>query len=110
MRRECLRFFAENLHEFSIIAGIWIFPPSSVGTIFVIVPAPSPNVSSQFVLDMEGYEGIPRSPDVKQFASIGPSPAIQYSFRVLGSRQRSQEYTLRNIFLAVAAAAPCSPG
>jgi len=38
-----------------------------------------------------------------------PSPAVQYSLRVLASRQRLHEYTLGNLFLAVAAAAPCSP-
>jgi hypothetical protein len=89
------------------IAGIC--PPLSGGTIFVVVPAPSPNVSSQFVLDMERYEGISRSPDLERFAKIGPSPAVQYSLRISACRQRLPEYTLRNLFLTVAATAPCSP-
>jgi len=38
-----------------------------------------------------------------------PSPAVQYSLRVSACRQRLHEYTLGNLFLAVAAAAPCSP-
>jgi hypothetical protein len=46
------------------------------------VPAPSANISSQFILDMERYEVISRSPDLKWFATIGPSPAVQYSLRV----------------------------
>ena len=96
-----------NLHEISVYR--WISHPSSLGTIFVVVLAPSANVGSQFVLDTERYEGISRSPDLKRFATIGPSPAVRYSLRVSASRQRLHKYTLGNLFLAVAAAAPCSP-
>ena len=80
MRRECLRLFVESLHEFSVYARIC--PPSSVGTKVVVVPAPSANNSSQFGLDMEQYEGISRSPDLKRVATIVPNPAVQYSLRV----------------------------
>jgi hypothetical protein len=38
-----------------------------------------------------------------------PSPGIQYSLRVSACRQLLHEYTLGNLFLAIAAAAPCSP-
>jgi len=58
---------------------------------------------------MERYEGISRSPDSKRLATIGPSPAVQYSLRVSACRQRVHKYTPGNLFLAVAAAAPCSP-
>jgi len=37
------------------------------------------------------------------------SPAVRYYLLVSASRQRLHEYTLGNLFLAVAAAAPCSP-
>jgi hypothetical protein len=37
-----------------------------------------------------------------------PSPAVQYSLHVLVCRQCLHEYTLGNLVLAVAAAAPCS--
>jgi hypothetical protein len=38
-----------------------------------------------------------------------PSPAVQYSLHVSACRQRLHEYTLGNLFLAIAAAARCSP-
>jgi len=38
-----------------------------------------------------------------------PRTAVQYSLRVSACRQRLHEYTLGNVFLTVAAAAPCSP-
>jgi len=38
-----------------------------------------------------------------------PSPAVQHFLRVSPCRQRLHEYTLRNLFLAIVAAAPCSP-
>jgi len=38
-----------------------------------------------------------------------PSSAFQYSLRVSECRQRLHEYTIGNLFLAVAAAASCSP-
>jgi len=57
MWRECLRLgFAENFHEISISRRIC--PLSSVGTIFVVVPPPSANVSSQFIIDMEQSRNI----------------------------------------------------
>jgi len=40
------------------------------------MPAPSANVSSQFVIDIERYEGISRRQDLKWFSSIGPSPTV----------------------------------
>jgi len=91
----------------SYIAGIC--PPSSARTIIVVVPAQSPNNSSQFVLEMKRYEGIPKSPDSKPLSIIGSSPGIQYSFHVSACRQHLHAYTLGNLLLAVAAAAPCLP-
>jgi len=38
-----------------------------------------------------------------------PSPAVQYSLRVSECRQSLHQYTVENLFLAVTAAAPCSP-
>ena len=58
---------------------------------------------------MAQHEEISRSPDIKRFSSIGPSPTVQYSFRVSVCRRRVHRYTLGNLFLAVAATAPCSP-
>jgi len=71
--------------------------------------APSANISSQFVLDMERYAGMTRSPDLQRFASIGPSHTVLYSLRVLASRQHLHDYTLGGLCLAAAAAAHCSP-
>jgi len=51
------------------IAVIRISATSSVGTIFVAVPAPSANISSQFIMDTDRCEGISRSLDMKQFVS-----------------------------------------
>jgi len=38
-----------------------------------------------------------------------PKPAVQYTLRVSACRQRLHEYTLGNLFVVLAAAAPCSP-
>jgi hypothetical protein len=41
--------------------------PSSISTIIVIVPAPSANISCQFIPDMEQQGGLSRNPDSKGF-------------------------------------------
>jgi len=58
-----------------------------------VVPAPSANISSQFIICMEQYEGISRSQDLKRFASIGPRPAVSYSLHV--SECRLQSFKVR---------------
>jgi len=83
--------------------------PSSVGTIIIIVLAPSAHVTDQFIIDMERYGGISSSPDSKWFATIAPSPAVQFIVHVSASRHHLHEHTLGNHFLTVASAAPFSP-
>ena len=108
MRRECLRLGLLTTSTTSpCIAGIC--PPSSVGTIFVVVPAPSANVSSQFVLDMERYEGISRSPDLKRFATIGPSPAVQTPFVSRRAGSSHSRFPPGHSSAATPTAAPCLP-
>ena len=84
-------------------------PPSSVGFICIAVPAPSTNVGSQFILDIERYEGISSTPDLKLFASIMPSPTVPYSIHVSMRRQCLHQYTLGCLFQAAATATPILP-
>lgn len=49
--------------------------PSSISTIIVIVPAPSANISCQFIPDMEQQGGLSRNPDSKGFPQSSYAPA-----------------------------------
>jgi hypothetical protein len=64
-----------------------ISPPSSVDTIFVVMPAPSANMSSQFVQALEWFKESSRNPDLQLFASIETGPTIQYTLSALVSWQ-----------------------
>jgi len=111
MRRECPCLgFAENLHEISV--HCWISPPSSVGTIFVVVPAPSANVSSQFVIYIYGAvrRNIQESgfKTVRPWMSQAPPSSTPFVSRRAGS-SHSRSALLVHSSAATTAAAPCSP-
>jgi hypothetical protein len=91
------------------IGWIIISPLSSVGTIFVVVPTLSAKVSPQFYLDMERYEGISSSPDVKWFTNAtAKSCWLVLPLCVSEPTTLTRVYILRCLVLAIAAAALCS--
>ena len=111
MRRECRRLgLAENLHKMSV--HHWISPPPSVGTIFVVVPAPSGHFSSQFVIYISGAvrrntreSGFKRFRPCKSQAPPSGTPFV--SWRAGSSHSRSALSV--HASAATTAAAPCSP-
>jgi len=98
-----------NLHEVSVYR--WISPPSSVGTIFVVVPAPSANVSSQFIIDIYGAvrRNIqePGFKTVRPWKSQAPPSSTPFVSRRAGSSH--SRFPCGRSSAATTAAAPCSP-
>jgi len=82
---------------------------SSVCTMFVIVLAPSGNISSQFVIDMEHQELIFSSPEKNSLLQSGQAPLSSVSFHLSGSRQWFIKYTLWNLFLKMQLLLPAHP-
>lgn len=64
-------------------------PLLSIDTIFVVIPAPSANISFQFVQAMEWFKELYWTPDLQLFASMGTGPTVQYTLSALASWQQS---------------------
>jgi len=99
-----------NLHKISVYCRI--SPPSSVCTIFVVVPAASANVNCQFVIYI--YGAVRRYIQVSGFKTIRPwkSQATPCSTPFVywrAGRSHSRSALLVHSTAATTAAAPCSP-
>jgi len=109
MQWECLRLrFAECVHELSV--HCWTSPPSSVGTIFVVVPIPSAHVSSLFNLDIEQLRSIKESGliTVRQSKSQVMPPSCPFMSLCAGS-SHSRFALLVHYCTTTTTAAPGSP-
>ena len=111
MHWECLHLgFAENFHEISVYH--WISPPVSVSTILVVVPAPSANVSSPFIIDIYGV--VRRNIQKPRFKTVRPwkSQALPSSTPFVSRRtgsSHSRSALLVHSSAPTTAAASCSP-
>jgi len=110
MRPQCLPVgFAENLHKISVYC-------CDEDQSYIICRHDcchcAGSICKRWFWNWSRYGAVWRNiqqPGLKTVRHNWPRPAVRQSLRLSPSRQRLHDYTHRNLFLVVSAAAPCSP-